>query len=47
MFLAAMRHFELALRDIGRPVHYCRLDEPRNCGSTTIATAGRHAAAAA
>jgi len=33
MFLAAMRHFELALRNAGRPVHYCRLDAPQNCGS--------------
>jgi len=33
MFLAAMRHFELALRDAGRPVHYCRLDAPQTCGS--------------
>ena len=33
MFLAAMRHFALALRDAGRRIHYCRLDEPENCGS--------------
>ncbi len=26
MFLAAMRHFALALRDAGRPLHYTRLD---------------------
>jgi deoxyribodipyrimidine photolyase-related protein len=28
-----MRHFALALRDAGRRIHYCRLDEPENCGS--------------
>jgi deoxyribodipyrimidine photolyase-related protein len=33
MFLAAMRHFELALRGAGRPLHYCRLDAPGNGGS--------------
>jgi hypothetical protein len=33
MFLAAMRHFALALRDSGRRIHYSRLDEPENCGS--------------
>jgi len=33
MFLAAMRHFALALREAGRPLHYCRLDTPGNCGS--------------
>ena len=33
MFLAAMRHFALALRTAGRPLHYCRLDAPGNRGS--------------
>jgi deoxyribodipyrimidine photolyase-related protein len=33
MFLAAMRHFELALRAAGRPLHYSRLDTPGNGGS--------------
>ncbi|MBK6862427.1 MAG: cryptochrome/photolyase family protein [Ideonella sp.] len=33
MFLAAMRHFALALRGAGRPLHYCRLDAPGNLGS--------------
>jgi deoxyribodipyrimidine photolyase-related protein len=33
MFLAAMRHFALALRTAGRPLHYCRLDAPENSGS--------------
>ena len=33
MFLAAMRHFALALRDSGRRIHYSRLDEPENRGS--------------
>ena len=33
MFLAAMRHFALALRSAGRPLHYCRLDAPGNRGS--------------
>ncbi|MFN0161607.1 MAG: cryptochrome/photolyase family protein [Burkholderiales bacterium] len=33
MFLAAMRHFALALRSAGRPLHYSRLDAPGNCGS--------------
>jgi deoxyribodipyrimidine photolyase-related protein len=32
MFLAAMRHFALALRAAGRPLHYCRLDTPGNRG---------------
>ncbi len=36
MFLAAMRHFELALRDAGRPIHYCRLDEPHNAGTLRL-----------
>ena len=33
MFLAAMRHFERALRSAGRPLHYTRLDAPDNAGS--------------
>ncbi|MEX0961089.1 MAG: cryptochrome/photolyase family protein [Burkholderiales bacterium] len=33
MFLAAMRHFALALQDAGRPLHYMRLDAPGNGGS--------------
>ena len=33
MFLAAMRHFALALRAVGRPLHYTRLEEPTNRGS--------------
>ena len=33
MFLAAMRHFALALRAAGRPLHYTRLDDPANRGS--------------
>ena len=33
MFLAAMRHFALALRAAGRPLHYTRLDAPGNCQS--------------
>jgi deoxyribodipyrimidine photolyase-related protein len=33
MFLAAMRHFALALRTAGRPLHYCRLDASGNSGS--------------
>ena len=33
MFLAAMRHFEKALQDAGRPLHYTRLDAPGNLGS--------------
>jgi deoxyribodipyrimidine photolyase-related protein len=33
MFLAAMRHFALAVRGLGRPLHYCRLDSPGNYGS--------------
>ena len=27
LFLSAMRHFALALREAGRPLHYCRLDD--------------------
>jgi deoxyribodipyrimidine photolyase-related protein len=30
LFLAAMRHFALALRGAGRPLHYRRLDTPGN-----------------
>ena len=33
MFLAAMRHFALALQADGRPLHYTRLDAPANVGS--------------
>jgi deoxyribodipyrimidine photolyase-related protein len=33
MFLAAMRHFALALHAAGRPLHYTRLDAPANGGS--------------
>ena len=33
MFLAAMRHFGLALQAAGRPLHYTRLDTPGNRGS--------------
>ncbi len=33
MFLAAMRHFALALQALGRPLHYTRLDAPDNAGS--------------
>ena len=33
MFLAAMRHFALALQEAGRPLHYTRLDTPANSGS--------------
>jgi len=33
MFLAAMRHFALALRAAGRPLHHTRLDDPANHGS--------------
>ncbi len=33
MFLAAMRHFALALHDAGRPLHYTRLDDAGNYGS--------------
>ena len=32
MFLAAMRHFGLALQAAGRPLHYTRLDASPNCG---------------
>ena len=33
MFLAAMRHFAVALREAGRPLQYARLDDPTNHGS--------------
>ncbi len=33
MFLAAMRHFALALHAVGRPLHYTRLDARDNRGS--------------
>ncbi|MBK9657374.1 MAG: cryptochrome/photolyase family protein [Rhodanobacteraceae bacterium] len=33
MFLAAMRHFALALQAAARPLHYTRLDAPGNHGS--------------
>jgi len=33
MFLAAMRHFALALQAVGRPLHYARLDAGDNAGS--------------
>ena len=33
MFLAAMRHFALALQHAGRALHYTRLDAPGNAGS--------------
>jgi deoxyribodipyrimidine photolyase-related protein len=32
LFLAAMRHFALALREAGRTLHYTRLDAPGNRG---------------
>jgi deoxyribodipyrimidine photolyase-related protein len=33
MFLAAMRHFALALQSAARPLHYTHLDAPDNAGS--------------
>ena len=33
LFLSAMRHFAQALHSAGRPLHYTRLDDPRNGGS--------------
>jgi deoxyribodipyrimidine photolyase-related protein len=32
LFLSAMRHFAHALREVGRPLQYVRLDEPGNRG---------------
>ena len=32
MFLAAMRHFAIAVRESGRPLHYRRLDDAGNRG---------------
>ena len=36
LFLAAMRHFAGALRAVGRPLHYKRLDDAGNCGSLAV-----------
>ena len=33
LFLAAMRHFSIALQAAGRALHYTRLDAPDNAGS--------------
>lgn len=33
VFLSAMRHFAEQLRELGFPVHYCRLDDPDNAGT--------------
>jgi deoxyribodipyrimidine photolyase-related protein len=33
MFLSAMRHFALALREAGRALHYTPLDSPDNCST--------------
>jgi deoxyribodipyrimidine photolyase-related protein len=33
MFLSAMRHFALALREAGRALHYTPLDSPHNCST--------------
>jgi deoxyribodipyrimidine photolyase-related protein len=33
VFLAAMRHFAIALRGAGRPLHYTRLDDVGNAGT--------------
>ena len=33
LFLSAMRHFAETLKQLGRPVHYTRLDDPDNRGS--------------
>ena len=33
LFLSAMRHFAGTLRELGRPLHYTRLDDPGNPGS--------------
>lgn len=35
MFLAAMRHFALALQGAGRPLHYTRMDAVASAGSLT------------
>ena len=37
MFLAAMRHFALALRQAGRPLHYTRLDASQQPGTLAAA----------
>ena len=37
LFLAAMRHFAVALRACGRPLHYTHLDDPANHGSLAAA----------
>ena len=37
LFLAAMRHFAVALRACGRPLHYTRLDDAGNRGSLAAA----------
>jgi deoxyribodipyrimidine photolyase-related protein len=36
LFLAAMRHFALALQTAGRPLHYTHLDDPDNRGSLAV-----------
>ncbi|HBH37237.1 MAG TPA: cryptochrome/photolyase family protein, partial [Curvibacter sp.] len=33
LFLSAMRHFAETLKELGRPLHYTRLDDPDNRGS--------------
>lgn len=33
LFLSAMRHFAETLKELGRPLHYIRLDDPDNRGS--------------
>ncbi len=33
MFLAAMRHFAVALQELGRPLHYTRLEDSVNAGN--------------
>ena len=47
MFLAAMRHFALALQAAGRTLHYTRLDADDNSGSLAGAVAGRYRAPSA
>ncbi len=37
LFLAAMRHFAVAVRACGRPLHYTHLDDPANHGSLASA----------